>query len=64
VQVSGGRDPRGGKPRPAPRRTPPDATRAEIDRVLDKISASGMGSLTPAERKFLTELSRQLRDQD
>lgn len=64
VQVSGGREPRGGKPRPTARRNPPDATRAEIDRVLDKISASGMGSLTPAERKFLTELSRQMRDQD
>ncbi len=64
VQVSGGREPRGGKPRTTARRNPPDATRAEIDRVLDKISASGMGSLTPAERKFLTELSRQMRDQD
>jgi membrane associated rhomboid family serine protease len=34
---------------------------AEIDRVLDKISAGGVESLTPAERKFLTEISRRLR---
>jgi len=48
----------GGKPRPAP-----DArAHAEIDRVLDKISANGLESLTPAERKFLTEMSRRMRD--
>ncbi len=35
---------------------------AEIDRVLDKISAKGIESLTPAERKFLTEMSRRMRD--
>ena len=34
---------------------------AEIDRVLDKINATGMDSLTPAERKFLTEISRRKR---
>jgi hypothetical protein len=34
---------------------------AEIDRVLDKINASGVDSLTPAERKFLTEISRRMR---
>jgi len=40
----------------------PDArANAEIDRVLDKIIASGVDSLTPAERKFLTEISRRLR---
>src|SRR5205823_14633256 len=40
----------------------PDArASAEIDRVLDKISASGVDSLTPAERKFLTEFSRRKR---
>jgi hypothetical protein len=37
-------------------------TQAEVDRVLDKISASGMPSLTPAERKFLVEMSRRMRD--
>jgi len=43
-------------------RSEPDArANAEIDRVLDKIIASGVDSLTPAERKFLTEISRRLR---
>ncbi|MGH7530468.1 MAG: DUF6576 domain-containing protein [Gemmatimonadales bacterium] len=32
-----------------------------MDRVLDKISASGVESLTPAERRFLTEMSRRMR---
>jgi membrane associated rhomboid family serine protease len=36
-------------------------TSAEIDRVLDKISAQGVDSLTPAERKFLSEMSRRMR---
>lgn len=45
------------------RRRPPDRTQAEIDRVLDKISANGITSLTPAERKFLAEMSRRMRDQ-
>jgi membrane associated rhomboid family serine protease len=40
----------------------PDArANAEVDRVLDKINASGVDSLTPAERKFLTEISRRMR---
>jgi membrane associated rhomboid family serine protease len=33
----------------------------EVDRILDKISASGMGSLTPDERKVLDEVSRKRR---
>jgi membrane associated rhomboid family serine protease len=41
----------------------PDRTQAEIDRVLDKISANGITSLTPVERKFLAEMSRRMRDQ-
>ena len=41
---------------------PAERTQAEIDRVLDKISASGITSLTPAERKFLAEMSRRMRD--
>ena len=45
------------------RRRPPDRTQAEIDRVLDKISANGITSLTPSERKFLAEMSRRMRDQ-
>lgn len=32
---------------------------AEIDRVLDKISARGIASLTPEERRFLDEVSRR-----
>ena len=32
---------------------------AEVDRVLDKISEKGIASLTPAERRFLDEVSRQ-----
>lgn len=35
--------------------------RDEVDRVLDKISRSGMGSLTDDERRLLNEVSQQLR---
>jgi membrane associated rhomboid family serine protease len=35
------------------------ATLAEVDRVLDKISAGGLDSLTPEERRFLDEISRR-----
>jgi membrane associated rhomboid family serine protease len=50
--------------KPAARTTSPtsDRVQAEIDRVLDKISARGVASLTPAERKFLAEMSRRMRD--
>ncbi len=44
--------------RPAERQ---EATQREIDRVLDKISAKGMGSLTTEEKRFLTEQSRERR---
>lgn len=33
----------------------------EVDRVLDKISAHGLESLTPSERRLLDEVSRRLR---
>ncbi|HYK82066.1 MAG TPA: rhomboid family intramembrane serine protease [Gemmatimonadales bacterium] len=46
-----------------PRRAARDPAQAEIDRVLDKISARGIESLTPAERRFLAEMSRKMRDQ-
>jgi membrane associated rhomboid family serine protease len=36
----------------------------ELDRVLDKISQSGLDSLTPEERRLLDEMSRELRDDD
>jgi hypothetical protein len=32
-----------------------------VDRVLDKISASGLESLTPEERRLLVDASRELR---
>ena len=50
-----------GGPDSAPRRPRPatDSTGAELDRVLDKISATGIASLTPAERRFLDEVSRR-----
>jgi membrane associated rhomboid family serine protease len=35
--------------------------RAELDRLLDKISAGGFGSLTPDEKRRLEELSARLR---
>jgi len=41
-----------------------DRTQTEMDRVLEKISAHGLDSLTPAERKFLAEMSRKMRDRD
>jgi membrane associated rhomboid family serine protease len=50
--------------RPAPvtrqrRRVEADPVAAEVDRVLDKISQEGIASLTPAERRFLDEVSKQ-----
>lgn len=62
----GARAARGSDPvvrKPPPPRPGRDTSHAEIDRVLDKISASGLESLTPAERKFLAEMSRKMRDQ-
>ena len=44
------------KPRPR-RRVEKDPVTVEMDRVLDKISAQGMDSLTSAERQFLSEVS-------
>jgi membrane associated rhomboid family serine protease len=38
-----------------------DAVAIETDRLLDKISGQGIASLTPAERKFLDEVSRKKR---
>jgi membrane associated rhomboid family serine protease len=54
----------GSAPQPKPRPAADDRAHAEIDRVLDKISATGIESLTPAERRFLTEMSRQMRTKD
>jgi len=41
-----------------------DVQAQAIDRVLDKISKHGMGSLTPSEKRLLEETSRQLRNSD
>jgi membrane associated rhomboid family serine protease len=41
------------------RRVDADPVAAEVDRVLDKISAQGLGSLTAAERRFLDDVSKQ-----
>ncbi len=38
-----------------------DAVAIETDRLLDKISGQGIASLTPAERKFLDEVSKRKR---
>lgn len=47
---------------PAPRRAAePDPVAAEIDRVLDKINAQGMHSLTAEERRFLSEIAQKKR---
>ncbi|MFO0072900.1 MAG: DUF6576 domain-containing protein, partial [Gemmatimonas sp.] len=54
------------KPQPKPQAAPtpaavPAASTA-LDAVLDKIAASGMESLTVAERLLLDEWSKRLRD--
>jgi membrane associated rhomboid family serine protease len=49
----------------APRTTaakPSETTREELNRVLDKISALGIDSLTPDERRTLEDMARLLRD--
>ena len=51
--------------RPAPPALPRQAADPRADAlnlVLDKISAKGIASLTPEERKLLDEMSRKLRD--
>ncbi len=50
---------------PQPQPTPPSQQEErsdELDRVLDKISATGLESLTPEERRILDEMSRDLRE--
>jgi membrane associated rhomboid family serine protease len=55
--------PRAARPLPEPTPEPPASlgARAELDRLLDKISAEGFGSLTSEERRRLDELSQRLR---
>lgn len=47
--------------RPDPRELREEYAAEEVDRVLDKISASGIQSLTAAERRFLDEVSKRKR---
>ena len=48
------------EPRPS-RRTPDATVKAEVDRVLDKISQRGLQSLTAEERRFLDEMSKRFK---
>ncbi len=48
----------GGRPREADAKV-----HEEVDRVLDKISAGGLTSLTPEERRFLDEMSKRFKQQ-
>lgn len=48
-----------GSLRTPPRSVPDDTTSAELDRLLDKISAEGIASLSSTERRFLDEVSRR-----
>jgi membrane associated rhomboid family serine protease len=61
-QTAAGRDadPRSAQAsRPVSPRPGSDPVATEVDRVLDKISAKGIGSLTPEERRFLDEVSKR-----
>ncbi|HEV7389868.1 MAG TPA: rhomboid family intramembrane serine protease [Gemmatimonadaceae bacterium] len=46
-----------------PKQETPKEYAAKVNRVLDKISQHGIGSLTRDERRILEEMSRKLRDQ-
>jgi hypothetical protein len=48
-------------PPPAPE-VPRVSEAVEIDRVLDKISATGIASLTPDERRFLDAVASRRRN--
>ena len=50
-------------PSPAPARAMQRATSDEVNRVLDKISAAGMDSLTEEERRILTEYAERMRQE-
>jgi membrane associated rhomboid family serine protease len=47
---------------PEPASSPRERERAELDRLLDKISADGLDSLTPEERMLLREIAARKRD--
>lgn len=50
------------KPQPVPAPAPVPAASTALDAVLDKIAATGLESLTPAERLMLDEWSKRLRE--
>ena len=50
------------EPRPIARPPATDPVQAELDRVLDKISATGMQSLSAGERKFLEDVAKKKQD--
>ena len=55
---------REGKPlQHVPKQESPKEYAARVNRVLDKISQQGMGSLSGDERRLLEEMSRKLRDE-
>jgi membrane associated rhomboid family serine protease len=67
VQSGNGDPPRRATPSTpirARRRIDADPVAAEMDRVLDKISAEGMSSLTADERRFLFEVSNRKKKDD
>ena len=51
------------RPIATPRVVPASKKTEELNRVLDKISETGIGSLTTAEKRLLEEMSKALRDQ-
>ncbi len=53
----------GPPPAPRPRKRAQDPVTAELDRVLDKISAEGMNSLTVEERRFLSDIAQRKKDE-
>jgi hypothetical protein len=50
------------KPKPAPAPAPVPVASTALDAVLDKIAATGIDSLTPAERLMLDDWSKRLRE--
>lgn len=50
------------RPMPASPRPAGEVKTTDLDRVLDKISAAGLESLSPADRAVLDEMARRLRE--
>jgi hypothetical protein len=46
-----------------PKQETPQEYAARVNRVLDKISQQGIGSLSRDERRLLEDMSRKLRDE-